>query len=322
MNLSDILRIPNTDVSDIMCIQRDRCIYMKESAISKLAEENRIKDIDALCKHVLEANGFTEFDTDGYKLVRDVNAPWIVAESYMPRIMDDDVMSEFAIWESLFDMIYEAEYAQSHVSSEANKTNQKISLFMERVLAHMKKVDYDEPAEIQRRIKDIDSAINKLKAEKASVEKKKTDKDSQDKDKRIYNVSVIVSTLAGLASAALTMGAQHLVGKVVIPKSKLLSKWFGISNAEKGSTKEMILRGLGIATSAGSGVLTAIFTYQTYSSTLDSNIAQLESTKSFLENEYKKAVARKDKKKSKEEPKEKAVKESKYGDSIQSIMHE
>lgn len=318
MNLSDILRIPNTDVSDIMCIQRDRCIYMKESAITQLAEENHIKDIDALCKHVLESNGFGEFDADGYKLVRDVNAPWIIAESYMPRIVNDEIVFEFSVWESLFDVIEEAEYAQSHISPEANKTNQKISLFMERVLAHIKKVDYDEPAEIQRRIKDIDAAINKLKSEKASVEKKKEDKDSKDKDKRLYNVSVIVSTLAGLASAALSGGAQHLVGKMVVPKSKLLSKWFGISADQKGTPKEMILKGLGIAATAGTGIATAIFTYQSYNSTLESNIAQLESTKSFLEGEYKKALARKDKNNSKE----KAVKESKYGDSIQSIMHE
>ncbi len=321
MNLSDILRIPNTDVSSIICIQSDKYVYMKESAITQLAEENHIKDIDALCNYIIESSEMKDPMHETYKLVRDSNNPWILAESYVPKIVDDPVLYEFDVVESVQAIFYELEYAQSHVAPEAKVVNQKISLFLERIIAQLHKVDYDEPKEIQRRIKEVESAINKLKAEKSSIDKKNevTDGDyrskikKEDKDRRIYGVSVLVSTLTGLAASIITSGGIHLGRKVRVKLSDTAKA------PKPGDLKKSII-GTGLVSGLNS---LNIFSYEAYENTLSSNIALLERTKAFLEKEYDKSLKRAEKKETKKENsvKPKLATES-YGSSIQDIMYE
>jgi hypothetical protein len=109
--MSDILRIPNTDVSNILCMEYDNKIYMKESVILDLVESNGISEdgIESLCRFIIESNEFGE-DAE-FKLIRDRNSIGIIDESYSynPE-MDDTIMNLFEIHEILANQTYFLKY--------------------------------------------------------------------------------------------------------------------------------------------------------------------------------------------------------------------
>lgn len=125
--IKDIIRVANTNTDSIICMREGNTLYMKESSILSLAEENHISNIDFLCKYIVEnrleseyPGLFTEGQEHKYKLIRDKNIPGIVAESYVPEIGDDLISIKFDLIECLISTVG-TEVPIDEVGIEKNK---------------------------------------------------------------------------------------------------------------------------------------------------------------------------------------------------------
>lgn len=58
-NISDVIKIHNTDISGIDIFPKGNIVYMNRFDVNKLAEANRISDIDKLCTHILEQHEYS-----------------------------------------------------------------------------------------------------------------------------------------------------------------------------------------------------------------------------------------------------------------------
>lgn len=58
-NISDVIKIHNTDISGIDIFPKGNIVYMNRFDVNKLAEANHISDIDKLCTHILEQHEYS-----------------------------------------------------------------------------------------------------------------------------------------------------------------------------------------------------------------------------------------------------------------------
>ena len=351
MNLSDIIRIPNSDISDVMCLSDGNTVYVRESAVAKVAAENNIQDINGLCSFIIEQNGY---DPEDYRcmIVKDVRSPMMMENSYLVS-SDDPILDIFGFVEAYVDLIpyLEAEYVEMKPSEEYTKImNQRIGLFYEKVDAVVRRVDYDEPEEIKRRITKCDDAIKRLKTEYDHVHNREKDKTGDKRDLHQYNAVVIVKAITNLATDLISVKINNILSGVFkntlapfirqtgrqlsvdIRKVKgqkaadnyvrLIDKSANrIGNAieHKNTGKVMrgsILRNLNQA-------INKMIPAPDYERALINYIGQIKKTKAFLEKEYAKSVEKQQKKAEKKQLKS-SKNESSFstGPSLQEIMHE
>ena len=62
-NISDVIKIHNTDISGIDIFPKGNTVYMNRFDVNKLAETNAISDIDKLCTHILEQHNYSPENT-------------------------------------------------------------------------------------------------------------------------------------------------------------------------------------------------------------------------------------------------------------------
>lgn len=62
-NISDVIKIHNTDINGIDIFPKGNIVYMNRFDINKLAESNGISDIDKLCTHILEQHNYSPENT-------------------------------------------------------------------------------------------------------------------------------------------------------------------------------------------------------------------------------------------------------------------
>lgn len=358
MNLSDIIRIPNSDITGVMCLSNGGTVYVRESAVTKIAEENHIQDINALCSFIIEQNGF---NPDDYHcmIVKDVKSPLIMENTYIVS-EGDSLLDLIGFAETYMDLVpyMEADYVEMKPSQEYTKImNQKIGLFYEKIDAIVRKVDYDEPAEIKRRIGKCDDAIKRLKTEYDAVHNRKKDKAGDKRDMHQYNAVTIIKALTNIATAFISVNvgnALHDVFKnVVSPKVSRTGHMFANQIRAVGQQKgqpefankaakiydkatDKLVKGVEdlveyrnkgkymIASIMGnlSHAVDKMMPAPDYERSLVSYINQIQNTKAFLEKAYQKSM---EKQKSKEEKKKESPKKESSiyaGPSIQDIMHE
>lgn len=197
--MSDILRIPNTDVSNILCMEYDNKIYMKESVILDLVESNGISEdgIESLCRFIIESNEFGE-DAE-FKLIRDRNSIGIIDESYSynPE-MDDTIMNLFEIHEIL---------ATPESLNETTKSQEFSFILITKALNVFKKGDYKNAPTIEYRIRKCEREIKSIEGEIKDLEK------HPDVAKQVtatYTMKAIISSISRLGVVAfigITSGA-------------------------------------------------------------------------------------------------------------------
>lgn len=358
MNLSDIIRIPNSDISGVMCLSNGGTVYVRESAVTKIAEENHIKDINALCSFIIEQNGY---NPDDYHcmVVKDVKSPLIMENSYLIS-EGDSILDLFGFAEAYMELLpyIEADYVEMKPTQEYTKImNQKIGLFYEKIDSIIRKVDYDEPAEIKRRIGKCDDAIKRLKTEYDAVHGKEKDKTGDKRDLHQYNAVTIVKALTNLATDFISVNIGNALSdvfkNVVSPgirrTGRMFSNQIRAVGTQTGHTKlgnkagklydratdkaanmaknaiEHRDKGKFMVSSIMNNINHAVnkmMPQPDYERSLISYINQIQKTKEFLEKEYQKAVE-KQQKKNGGETKQSPKKESfSAAPSLQDIMHE
>ena len=99
--------------------------------------------------------------------------------------------------------------------------NQKIGLFYEKIDAIIRKVDYDEPAEIKRRIGKCDDAIKRLKTEYDAVHNREKDKAGDKRDMHQYNAVTIIKALTNIATAFISVNVGNAIRSVLLANKKV-----------------------------------------------------------------------------------------------------
>lgn len=328
MTISDAIRIPNSDISSIVCISTGNTVYMRESSINAIAKENRIQSKDDLAKSILEAYGYNP-EHYNYMLLKDMKSGVINEHTYIEPIGDESIREAFELVEAFGDLLAiekamdvpltEAEYVEMKPNQDLCKiANQKIGLFYEKIDAAIRNVNYNEPKEIKRRIKKCEDAIARLEQEIKYVQSVEKNKNGDRRDVHQINCVTLVRVIKNLATTIIKTVVGNYLDTMDIPE--FLKQVFDIKH--RNTVNKSAKAGL----DAFIDIIENIqFGPKDYEAQLNRYISQISKTKMFLERELKKAEEKRTQKSSKNESKEHQVKESvvRYNSSsIQSIMHE
>lgn len=250
--IKDVIRVMNTDTSHIVCMEDKHTVYMKESSILNLAEENQISNVDFLCKFIMESRLSEDLDSymEGmhhYELIRDKMIPGIVAESYYPEMGEDYVSAKFDLLESFsaldecdLDAVDEADFGMDKNTMGIDffgipigKIREMINMLMIKLLGFFRADRYSDARQIKDRIALCKNAIREADNELKRVQ-------GSDPSK-MYSAQVIMKSLLslGLQGAMATigtavgglLGAAFSAGKIKRIITILAGSAFALYNA-------------------------------------------------------------------------------------------
>lgn len=259
-NLSDIIRIQNADISNIVCMEYDNKVYMKESAIAELAEAEGISEggVEYLCKFVMESSGYEE--DIKFELIRDKNIPGIVEESssYLPS-MNDTIVNLFELCEvSLNETLL----------TETSENRERTFVIVNKALNIFKKGDYKDAPTIEYRIRSCDREIKKIEGEIADLEKHP---DVAKQTAKTYTAKTIVNSIISLVG---NIAVPIAVGKTLFKNDQSV-----VSGKANKAFKALGLAGL-LAKAA-----IDVYNAATYEKQLKNYLKELQDAKAYLEKE-------------------------------------
>lgn len=275
MNIHDIITIPNIEPREVMVLQYNNTVFIKESSIFNLINKYHVTDVQGVIDRVLEFNKITNSTDKRCKIIKDINALYYPLTESTTLLESETPLAMIELFESVANIIREAEYIRVQASPEASRLNQSLSLAFEKVCKVITKSDYNEEKEIRRRIKQLNSAIDSLEKEKQRVleaQDKMSNKDIK-RDRSLVKISVFVNTFIHLVKSLITNIPLTIFG-------------FGSSILE-------ILVGHGV------DLVVDNVEAKAYIKSIDSTIDQLKKTRTFLNNQLIKINKSKEKNNSK-----------------------
>ena len=258
MNIHDIITIPNIEPREVIVLQYNNTVFIKESSIFNLINKYHVTDVQGVIDRVLEFNKITNSTDKRCKIIKDINALYYPLTESTTLLESETPLAMIELFESVVNVVREAEYIRVQASPEASKLNQSLSLAFEKVCKVITKSDYNEEKEIRRRIKQLDSAIDSLEKEKQRVldaQNNLSDKDIK-RDKSLVRISVFANTFI------------HLVKSLII-NIPLSIFGFGSSILE-------------ILADHGKDLFFGNIEAATYIRSIDGTIKQLKNTRMFL----------------------------------------
>lgn len=291
MNIHDIITIPNIEPREVMVLQYNNTVFIKESSIFNLMNRYHVTDVQGIIDRVLEFNKITNSTDKRCKIIKDINALYYPLTESTTLLESEVPLAIIDLFESVVNIVREAEYIRVQASPEASRLNQALSLSFEKVCKVIMKSDYNEEKEIRRRIKQLSSAIDSLEKEKQRVldaQDKMSNKDIK-RDRSLVKISVFVNTFI------------HLVKSLIV---NIPLSIFGF-----GSSVLEILVGHGV------DLVVDNVEAKYYIKSIDDTIGQLKKTRKFLNDKLIKINKLKDNTKAKHEA-------SVYSNSISDIYKE